>query len=236
MKTLTSLGTIAMTLAAGTASAQLIGAGPNLPIPVPNDPPPAQQPRTATPTGPGWTGSWTAPAAANWVGSFTAFGPIPAGATTVGTTRYDFTSLPTGALPANTFFRFGDVDGGSTTTEVFTLRAFDAGNNLITTPWLDQPISVTGIGTGPASSILPGNMPGWSWTAGTGTYVIDGATVTGGNPSITVFLESNTAMSFMTLTRGSTFASFSLAAPLIPAPATTAMLGLGGLAVCRRRR
>lgn len=222
---------------AGMASAQpLVGSGPNLPIPAPNNPPPPQQPRTATPSGPGWTGTWTAPAATDWVGSFTAIGPIPAGATTTGTTRYDFTTLPTGALPASTFFRFGDVDGGSTTTEVFTLRAFDATNTLITTPWLDVPIAVTGLGTGPGSSILPGNTPGWSWNAGTGTYTIDGSTVTGGNPSITEYLESNTAMSFLMVTRGSTFANFSLAAPLIPAPATCALLAAGGITASRRRR
>jgi hypothetical protein len=231
-----TFATIALTLIAGTASAQLIGAGPNLPIPAPNNPPPLQQVRTATPSGPGWTGSWTAPAAANWVGSFTAIGPIPAGMTTTGTTRYDFTTLPTGELPSGTFFRFGDVDGGSTTTEIFTLRAFDTGGNVITTPWLSLPISVTGTGTGGAGAILPGNTPGWSWAAGTGTYTIDGSTVTGGNPSVSVFMTSLVGMSTMQLTRGSTFCSFSLAAPLVPAPSSAALLGLGGLAACRRRR
>lgn len=234
--TRTACITLALSLA-GTAAAQpLVGAGPNLPIPAPNDPPPPQQVRNAVTSGPGWTGTWVAPAQPDWVGSFTATGPIPAGATTTGTTRYDFSTLPTGQLPADTFFRFGDVDGGSTTTEVFTLLAFDSGGSLITTPWLDEPIAVTGTGTGGAGAILPGNTPGWSWTAGTGTYVIDGATVTGGNPSISIFMESNTPIASMQLTRGSTFASFSLAAPLIPAPASAALLGLGGLAACRRRR
>lgn len=234
----TSLALIASTGLGSIVSAQpLTGSGANLPIPAPNDPPPPQQPRTATLGGPGWTGSWIAPAAPAWVGSFTAIGPIPSGTTNpTGTTRYDFSTLPTGELPVGTFFRFGDVDGGSTTTEVFTLQAFDTGGTLITTPWLDVPIAVTGTGTGGGGAILPGNTPGWSWTAGTGTYVIDGATVTGGNPSLTVFLESNTSIASMRLTRGSGFASFSLAAPLIPAPGGLAVVAAGGLLASRRRR
>ncbi|MEM9166619.1 MAG: hypothetical protein AAGB48_06305 [Planctomycetota bacterium] len=233
--TITIAATI-LGIAGAAASQPLVGSGPNLPIPSPNDPPPPQQPRAVT-TGSGtWTGTWTSPAAANWVGSFNAIGPVPAGVTSTGTTRYDFSSLPTGQLPADTFFRFGDVDGGSTTTEVFTLIAFDTGGSLITTPWLDEPLAVTGSGTGGGGTILPGNTPGWSWTAGTGTYVIDGSTVTGGNPSISIFMESNTSIASMQLTRGSTFASFSLAAPLIPAPSAMGVLAGAGLLVSRRRR
>jgi hypothetical protein len=229
-----TFATIALTLIAGTASAQLIGAGPNLPIPAPNNPPPPNQPRAVTTGAGSWTGTWTAPAQANWIGSFNAIGPVPSGMTSTGTTRYDFTSLPTGQLPVGTFFRFGDVDGGSTQNEVFTLRAFDTGGNLITTPWLSLPISVTGTGTGGGGAILPGNTPGWSWAAG--VYTIDGSTVTGGNPSVAVHMTSLTSMATMNLTRASTFANFSLAAPLVPAPSSAALLGLGGLAACRRRR
>ncbi len=236
MKTLATLGTIALTLSTATASAQLIGSGPNLPIPSLNNPPPPNQPRATTITGGTWTGTWTNPAHPDWIGSFNATGPVPTSAGTVGTTRYDFTGLPNLELPSGTFFRFGDVDGGSTTNEIFTLRAFDAFNNVITTPWLSLPISVTGTGTGSGGTILPGNTPGWSWVASTGTYTIDGSTVTGGNPNVAVHMTSLIDISEMTLTRGSTFCGFSLAAPLIPSPATTALFGLGGLAACRRRR
>ncbi|MEL6797620.1 MAG: hypothetical protein AAFO89_12465 [Planctomycetota bacterium] len=233
MKTLAALSSIA--LASAAVAQPLTGSGPNLPIPSPNDPPPPQQPRAVTTGTGGWTGTWTVPAQPDWVGSFTATGPVPSGMTTIGSTRYDFTTLPTGQLPVNTFFRFGDVDGGSVTNEIFTLVAFDAGGAVITTPWLNEPISMTGAGPGGAP-IAPNNTPGWDWDAGTGTYTIDGSTVTGGNPTISVFMQSNTPITTLSLDRGSTFANFSLAAPLIPAPASAALLGLGGLTACRRRR
>ena len=205
----TSIGALALSASAAIA-VPLTGSGSNLPISSPVAP--ANQARTVTPTSATtWDGSWTAPAAAPWVGTFSAFGPIPAGTTNpTGTTRYDFTSLPFGDLSAGTYFRFGDVDGGSTTNETFTLIAFDAGGSTITTPWLDEPIYTGGIGTGGAGAILPNNLPGWSWNAGTGEYFIDGSTVTGGNPSISIYMESNLDISFLQLTRTSGFASFSL--------------------------
>ena len=133
-------------------------------------------------------------------------------------------------------FRFGDVDGGSTTNETFTLLAFDASNTLITTPWLDEPVYTGGIGTGPGSSLVIGNMPGWSWNAGTGEYFIDGSTITTANPSVSIYLESNMDISYLQVTRTSGFASFSLGAPLVPAPGSAALFGLAGIAGLRRRR
>jgi hypothetical protein len=231
-----SASVLAASLAAAAGAVPLTGSGSNLPIASPTTPP--AQARTAVASGGGWTGSWTAPAAAPWVGSFTATGPIPSGLSNpTGTTRYDFTSLPLGHLSAGTYFRFGDVDGGSTQNETFTLQAWDTSGNLITTPWLDEPISTSGFGTGGGGAIAPGNTPGWSWTAGTGTYFIDGTSVTGGNPSISNWLESNTDIAELLVIRTSGFANFSLAAPLIPAPGAGAMalLASGALGVRRRR-
>jgi len=221
--------------AATTASAiPLTGSGSNLPIASPTAP--AAQGRTAVLGGGGWTGSWTAPAAAPWVGSFSVSGPIPSGTGPVGFSRYDFTSLPLGHLSSGTYFRFGDVDGGSSTSENFTLLAFDTSGNLITTPWLEEPVATTGIGTS-GGVIIPTDTPGWSWNAGTGEYFIDGAGVTSsGNPTISNWLESNTNIAFLEVTRGSAFANFSLAAPIIPAPGSAALFGLAGLAAARRRR
>lgn len=230
----TSVGALAIT-ATSALAVPLTGSGPNLPIASPVVP--ANEGRTATPIAGGFIGSWTPAVAPAWNGSFTASGPIPVGTTNpVGVTRYDFTSLPLGDLSAGTYFRFGDVDGGSTTNETFTLLAFDASNTLITTPWLDGPIYTGGTGTGGGGTILPNNMPGWSWNAGTGEYFIDGSTVTGGNPTIGFYLESNMDISYMELTRTSGFASFSLGAPLVPTPGSAALFGLAGLTAARRRR
>jgi len=230
----TSLGALALTTSAALA-APLTGSGAHLPIVSPVVP--ANEGRTVTPFTGGFTGSWTPAVAPAWNGSFTATGPVPVGLTNpTGITRYDFTSLPLGDLSAGTFFRFGDVDGGSSTNETFTLLAFDASNTLITTPWLDEPVYTGGIGTGPGSSLVIGNMPGWSWNAGTGEYFIDGSTITTANPTVSVYLESNMDISFLQVTRTSGFASFSLGAPLVPAPGSAALFGLAGVAAIRRRR
>lgn len=229
-----SVGALALSASAALA-VPLTGSGAHLPIVSPIVP--ANQGRTTAPIAGGFSGTWTAPAAAAWVGTFTALGPIPAGlANPIGTTRYDFTSLPLGALSAGTYFRFGDLDGGSSTTETFTLRAFDASNSLITAPWLDGPVYTGGIGTGPGSSLVTGNMPGWSWTAGTGSYFFDGSTITTANPSVSFYLESNMDIAYLQLTRTSAFANFSLGAPLVPAPGSAALLAAAGIAGARRRR
>jgi len=221
-------------LIAGSASAALTGSGSHLPIPSPNVVP-ANQPRSVATTSNGFTGTWTAPALPAWVGTFNALGPIPAGTSNpTGFTEYDFTSLPNSELPAGTFFRFGDVDTGSATVETFTLKAFGGGGGLIATPWLDGPIAVSGTGTGSGGSVQAADVPGWSWTASTGEYFIDGSTV-GGNPNAAVWLTSNTDMSFLSVERTSGFSSFSLAAP-VPAPSVFSLLALGVPAMTRRRR
>ncbi|RMH28795.1 MAG: hypothetical protein D6693_03035 [Planctomycetota bacterium] len=224
-------------LASAAAAAPLIGSGSNLPIPSPNPGAPPAQFRTPTTVTGGWTGAWTAPAAASWVGTFSVVGPIPSSVSNpAGTSVYDFSTLPLGVLPVGTYFRFGDLDGGSVTNETYTLTAFDS-SGAITTPWLDDVLGVTGTGTGSSGAILPGNMPGWSFNSTTGAYFFDGSTVTGGNPSLGVWLQSNTSILQLEIIRTSNFANFALAAPLaIPAPGAVTLAGLAGLALRRRRR
>lgn len=236
--TLAITGLLAIAGAAATTSAQpLTGSGKNLPVASPTAPAAVARDAVLDPGGRGWTGSWSAgDVAAPWVGSFGVSGQMPAGAGTLaGVSEYDFSTMPGSVLSTGTFFRFGDVDGGSRTNETFTLRAWDTGGSLITTPWLDVPIATTGIGTGGGRTILPGNTPGWSWDAITGEYFIDGSTVTGGNPSIGNWLESNRDITMLSVNRTSTAASFSLAAP-VPAPGAVALFGLAGLVAARRRR
>ncbi len=220
-------------MTAAASAAPLTGSGPNLAIPSPNPGEPPRVGRTLSnvvnPTS--FDGSWAAPAMASWHGTFSAIGPVPSGnSSPAGVTRYDFTTLNAGLLPAGTFFYFGDVDGGSTTFETFVLSAYDASNALITTPWLDEPLGISGTGTGGGGSILPNNVPGWSWNGGTGQYTIDGTTVTGGNPNLAVWLESNLNMTYLTVERTSNFANFGLSAP-IPEPATGVLFALAATAV-----
>jgi hypothetical protein len=226
---------LAVAITASAAAAPLIGAGSNLPIPSPNPGEPPREPSILTSVSGGFTGTWSAPALPDWIGTFSAVGPIPSStANPDGITRYDFTSLPTGVLPTGTFFFFGDVDTGAGQTELFILSAADASGSLITTPWLDEPLGVSGSGTGGGGSILAGNTPGWDWNPALGEYTIDGTTVTGGNPTVAVWIENNTDIAFLEVERVSVFANFGLSAP-IPEPATVTLLVLGGAIVARRR-
>ena len=216
-------------LVAASASAQaLTGSGSHLPIPSPNPGAPASQSRSVTVNSGGFTGSWSAPALSPWIGTFSAIGPVP-GTTTSGpgATLYDFTSMPTGALPTGTYFRFGDVDQGSTLPETFVLQAFDS-SGIVTTPWLDVPLGVTGNG------IAANAMPAWNFDSVSGAYTFDGTSVLG-NPNIAFYLSNNVALTGLEVQRSTSFSTFSLYAP-IPTPGSLALLGLGGLAAVRRRR
>ncbi|MEL7472871.1 MAG: PEP-CTERM sorting domain-containing protein [Planctomycetota bacterium] len=228
--TLVTTSFVAITLTAGSAvfAQPLTGSGQHLPIPSPNPGAPANLARSVTTNTGGFTGSWSAPALSPWIGSFTAIGPVPGTtSSSAGVTLYDFTSMPTTQLPVGTFFRFGDVDQGAGQLETFVLQAFGS-SGIVTSPWLDLPIGVSGTG------ISPTTTPGWSFNAGTGAYTIDGSSVFG-NPNVAVYLTNNVALTGLELRRSTTFSTFSLHAP-IPAPASTALLAAGGVLAIRRRR
>ena len=220
----------ALALAAGsTASASpLTGSGPHLPLPAPNPGAPLNQARSVATVPGGFTGTWTAPALTPWVGSFSAIGPVPGTTSSAaGATLYDFTSMPTGALPIGTYFRFGDIDQGAGVTETFVLQAFDS-SGIVTSAWLDAPIGVTGTGVGPTTTAS------WNFDPSTGAYTFDGTTVLG-NPNVAFYLTNNVALTGLELQRSTTFSTFSLHAPL-PAPGPAALLGAGALVASRRRR
>lgn len=234
-------------LVTGTVSAAILtGSGPNLPIPTPNPAwPPGVSP-TQIDFGGTFTGTWAAPADPDWVGTYNATGPIP-GAFAVGTTRYDFTTLPLGYLPAGTFFLFGDVDGGSTNAERFDLQALDGSGNAITSEWLgaatgpNSTHAVRGPGTGTGGTVLPGNTPGWDWDlTNADSYHVTGATVTGGNPNVAVALVTNQPIHQLLLNKPTTHYSFSLQAPsAVPEPASLLLALAGGCPAWlfyRRRR
>ena len=229
-------GCIVLALTFTASAAPLTGSGANLGIPSPNIVPPLQTAVLSGITPAGFDGTWTAPALSPWIGTFSATGPVPASNSyPAGFTRYDFTPLTANQLPTGTYFSFGDADGGSFTNETFVLSAYDSAGALIATPWLNEPVAVSGVGTGSGGAILPGNTPGWAWDAAQSEYTIDGSTVTGGNPTLTVWLESNIDMTFLNVQRTSNFANFGLSAPT-PEPGTAVMLVLLGAFGLRRRQ
>jgi len=217
-------------------AAVLTGSGSHLPIPSPNPGGPPGVAPTLVVSINGFTGTWTPPAMPPWVGTFSALGPVPNN-TNLGTTRYDFTTLPGGVLPAGTFFLFGDVDSGSGPGETLDLQAYDPIGNFITSPWLDEPIGVWGSGTGIGGSIVAGDMPGWDWNNITlNTYRIDGNTVTSGNPTVGFALVNNQPIARLDVHKASTFNSFALHAPVVPEPSTLALISIVGLSLATLSR
>lgn len=230
---------VVLFVAMPACAAPLTGAGPHLSIPSPNPAWPPGEPVARVATGTGFTGTWTTPVHPNWVGTYNATGAIPS-STAIGLTSYDFTSLPLGHLPVGTFLVFGDVDYGSNHPERFDLKAYDSSGSLITTPWLDETYAVRGPGTGTGGTVVPNNMPAWSWDASTtpSTYVVDGTTTTGGIMSVAFALVNNQPIFSMELDKATDFNGFVLQAPIVPEPSSILLitLALGAMVLKRRKR
>jgi hypothetical protein len=229
--TLSSLALVVVALP--TLAAPLTGSG-NLPFPGATGNPPRDNYAAAGPAAGPFVGTWPGSgpniASPGWWGTFSAIGPMPHGnAGPTGTAAYNFTpggGYVQGALPVGTYFVFGDLDNGAGQNESFRLRAFDTAGNQITTPWLETPFAAS-LGSTAAT------MPAYSHSAG--IYDFNGNSVPG-NPTVTVFLKSNTSLGFLHATRTSTFASFIMAAPpLVPEPSSL-MLMLCGTVTCLFRR
>ena len=183
-----------------------------------------------------FNGTWSSPALTPWQGTFHSTGPYPSGATGSSTSTWDFTTLNAGILPSSTYFRFGDLDAGSGPGEIFRLRAFDASNALILTPWLDT-TNVNFISGANPGDFVQGSMPSWSFNAVNGVYTFDGSAVAG-NPSVTISLLSTQAIQSLEVKKATTSYGFGLAAPTAtPEPGSLAMLATGlGLVALRRVR
>ncbi len=229
----------------GSVSAEpLTGSGTHLLLPSPSGVMPNFLAPTLTLSNspPGFTGTWTTPAAPGWIGSFTGIGPYPLSATGNSTSTFDFTGVGAGFLPAGTFFLFGDVDnGGGSNPEVFYLRAYDPTGALITNAWLSTPVATWGA-TRPND---PDAMPGWDWDGILpDTYTIDGSTVTGPNPRFTFALLSEVPIGRLEVVKNFSDYGFGLGAPtveaVVPEPSSlllvTITIGLLGSYQLRRRQ
>jgi PEP-CTERM motif len=185
---------------------------------------------TISSSGGGFTGTWTSPAGLPWQGTFSGTGPYPDENT--GTSVWNFSGLSGGVLPAGTLVTFGDLDDGSGEDERFTLTATLNGNP-VTAPWLSDPVFCT---AGDLSQCVQSNMPEYSWNPATNSYEFDGNQVPG-NPTIGVWIKTNTAIDGLTVVAASSFDSFGLAAPT-PEPSSLLLLGSGllGLAGVARRK
>lgn len=214
----------------------LVDSGPNLPIPNPNPTLTFVQPvyiPADDNLGNPFTGTWSSPAASDWIGTFSGTGNNVLTGLNTGTGIYDFSAL--GGLPIGTYFRGGDLDFGSGTQEIFTFEAFDASGNTITSNWLSVPISVGG-STPP---IVASKMPSWSFD--NGTYTFDGTSVPG-NPNVFFILINLIEIDKLEITRQSDFGGFSLSAPIesnqsVPEGSNLWVLGiLAGLGLLSTKR
>ena len=167
----------------------------------------------------GFTGTWDNTVAPAWIGTFTATGFYPEGLATASTSIWDFTGLSLGSLPVGTFVGLGDVDAFGASEEKYELTAFDAFANAITSPWLDDVFFISS--TSCATECVQTSMPEYQWSAPSGVYSFDGLNVTGNNPTVTVWVPTNTPISGLSVKKFSHNNSFVLAAPVaIPEPSS----------------
>jgi hypothetical protein len=162
-----------------------------------------------------FSGSWAAPAPPAWRGTFSATGPIPASGAS-GTIRYDFSGLAAGALPAGSFFSFGDVDGGSGSSEVFVLKAWGPGSAAtpLLSPWLAGPAAAWGSGRGAGGGPGAQDLPKWAFDPATGAYTIDGSGVVGFNPTVSVAMLSLASIRTLEVEKRANNNGFGISAPV----------------------
>lgn len=207
----------------------LSGSGLNLPL-SPNPTFASISPSIISTTA-GFTGTWAAPADTPWVGSFDITGTLPTNGN-IGTTTYTFNGLNAGALPAESFFYFGDLDGGSG-SESFSLRAWDVSGNLLNL-WLDCTFYQYGRSANGTNTPILSDMPGWAWNATTSTYSFNGFNVSG-NPTLGVILQNNQSIFTLEVVKAAGANAFSISAPLVPEP-SSALLSIPAFVMLLRRR
>jgi hypothetical protein len=194
-----------------------------------------------------FSGTWNGTAAAApWNGSgtgFIAIGSAPL-STNVGNSIYDFTNLTNngGLLPIGTLFTIGDMDfaagWGGGPGETLGLTAFDEIGNILTTPWLDNPVTAYG-----SNLVDAMHMPLYQWNPTTNSYFFDGNSIgTAGpatNPAVNFSMPSLFEISTLEVVKPNGNYSFSLQAPSavssVPIPTAfwlfcSGLIGLVGFA------
>jgi hypothetical protein len=227
-RTLTLFALLSGAIIAGPLS----GSGNNLIVPATGSTSPGIAPVITFGTG-SFTGSWTSTAAlAPWQGTFSGTGDYPC-CGNAGTTTWTFAGMPSSVLAVGTYFRLGDLDSG----ETLRFTAFNASNQAILTPWLDEAIFASSNNPGDFNAL---NYPGWSFDTLTGTYTFTGRSGVNGNTLLTITLPTNIAIGSLVVNQPDSTAGFTLAAPesAVPEPGTYALMSasLGALLFYRRRQ